>query len=115
MRVHAYFPAARSNLIFISHYIKKKKKKGSVIRNVKQHIAVKIFDMKFGFGLKYEHFSVPILLIRFLRLHQALPMEGVRLAHEPASHSLNIHIGEQGDVFLHMVMLIKSFNNIGNP
>lgn len=72
--------------------------------------------MIFGFGLKHEHFSGPILLLGFPRLYQILPTDGVYslMSLLMASHSLNICIAGQGDFFLHMIMFIKSFNNIRN-
>ncbi|GAB0182623.1 hypothetical protein GRJ2_000727600 [Grus japonensis] len=37
-------------------YSEKDKKEGSIIGNEMQHIAMKIFKMRFDFGFNYEHF-----------------------------------------------------------
>lgn len=52
-----------------------------------QHIAVKVFEMKFDFGFKYEHFSEPIVVTGFLRLHKIVRIKGVKLTDKPV-HSL---------------------------
>lgn len=52
-----------------------------------QHIAVKVFEMKFDFGFKYEHFSEPIVVTGFLRLHKIVRVKGVKLTDKPV-HSL---------------------------
>lgn len=100
--------------VHFSQYSENKKKEGSIIRKEMQHIAVKIFEIKFDF--KYEHFSEPNLVIEFIRLQKIVQSKGAKLTDQPIyglKFFTYLHWG-QGNVFLYMIMFTKYFNFNGN-
>lgn len=57
---------------WLSQYSGKAKEEDSIIRNAVQPIAVKILEIKFDCGFEYEHFSEPIHITGFLKLHKVV-------------------------------------------